>query len=134
MVPAQALNPVLARHDARLGKLIGDETVPKRGIAAVDVSGGVHQMRIRPVTFRDRADSPPVGTLLAESQHPAGSNRRLRFFSSCISADSAAAGPAPESLRSAMAIQRFNVVTESPKSFTICASGASPLRATSSAR
>jgi hypothetical protein len=33
--------------------------------------------------------------------------------SSRISADSAAAGPAPESLRSVMAIHRFNVVTES---------------------
>jgi hypothetical protein len=33
------------------------------------------------------------------------SNKRLRFFSSRISADSAVAGPAPESLRSAMAIQ-----------------------------
>jgi hypothetical protein len=30
-----------------------------------------------------------------------------------------------------MAIQRFNVVTESPKSFAICAKGASPLRAIS---
>lgn len=30
-----------------------------------------------------------------------------------------------------MAIQRFNIVTDSPKSFAICASGASPFRATS---
>jgi hypothetical protein len=57
------------------------------------------------------------------------SNNRFRFFNSRISADSAATGPAPDSLRSAMAIQRLSVVTESPKSFAICARGASPLRA-----
>ena len=49
------------------------------------------------------------------------SNNRFRFFNSRISADSATAGPARDSLRSAIAIQRLSVVTDRPKSFAICA-------------
>lgn len=52
------------------------------------------------------------------------SSRRLSFFSVLSSADSVAARPAPVSLHWTIAIQ-------CPKQFAICASGASPPRATS---
>lgn len=54
------------------------------------------------------------------------SNRRSRTFSSRFPAYSAAARPAPESLRPAVAIQRLSVVTESPEPFAICVSGPRP--------
>jgi hypothetical protein len=37
MVPAQALNPVLASRDALLREFIRDETVSERGIVLIDV-------------------------------------------------------------------------------------------------
>jgi hypothetical protein len=49
VVPAQALDPVLARQDALLRELVGNETVPERRIVGMDVQGGVDQVRIGPV-------------------------------------------------------------------------------------
>lgn len=72
MVPAQALDPVLARRKAFLVEFVGDEPVAEGGIVGVDVQCGVNQVRILPVTGRHRAGSPPVVALLAELQHPAG--------------------------------------------------------------
>ncbi|GGI02134.1 hypothetical protein GCM10007170_43150 [Arthrobacter liuii] len=72
MVPAQALDPVLTRSDALLREFIGDEPVPECRVIGVDVQGGVDQVRIDPIAFRDRVGLPPVIALLAESQHPAG--------------------------------------------------------------
>jgi predicted transcriptional regulator len=57
VVPAQALDPVLAGHDALLGEFVGDEPVSEGGIVVVDVPSGVNQMGIRQIP---------------ESQHPAG--------------------------------------------------------------
>jgi hypothetical protein len=46
VVPAQALDPVLASGNAYLRQLLGDETVPERRIVDVDVPSGVGQVRI----------------------------------------------------------------------------------------
>jgi hypothetical protein len=46
VIRAQALDPVLARHDALPRKLVGDKPVPEGRVVGVDVQGSVDQVRI----------------------------------------------------------------------------------------
>lgn len=62
--------PPLRRGEPSLGEFVGDEPVSERGIVGMHIDGGVDQVRIVPVPWRDGVLQPPVVGLFRELQHP----------------------------------------------------------------
>lgn len=58
--------------DPAPGQLVGDEPVPESRVIGVDVTGGVDQVRVVPITLRYRCFAPFVERLGGEPKDPAG--------------------------------------------------------------
>mgnify|MGYP000285678635 CR=1 FL=1 len=72
LAAAQPGDPVLSGAETLVFELVGDKPVPERRIVPVDVHRCVNQVRIGPVTLRDRRGLPCVERLFREPKHPAG--------------------------------------------------------------
>ena len=70
------MHPILRRDDPADGELIGDEPIPERRVVVMNIHRGVDQMRVVPLTIRDRIGFPSVKRLLGEAQHPASHRDR----------------------------------------------------------
>lgn len=72
LLGTQPCDAVLAGGDPAPGKFVGNESVAEGGVIGMDVAGGVDQVRIVPITLRERRFAPFVEGLGGEPQDPAG--------------------------------------------------------------
>jgi hypothetical protein len=72
LLGAQPGDPVLPGGDAAGGEFVSDEPVPERQIIAMDIEGGVDQVRVVSVPLRHRIALPGIEGLPGEAGHPAG--------------------------------------------------------------
>jgi hypothetical protein len=58
LLGTQPRDTILPSSDPAPGKFVGDESVAEDGVIGMDVAGGVDQVRIAPITLRQRCFAP----------------------------------------------------------------------------